>query len=274
MQIRDYFLGLGVLTLVAACGSGSIHEGAQARITAKAVGVSSDTHDHADGGDNHAKHSAEYITFRNADGVRIDLQRGQVNLVPVEIKACTTVATLMKQAGAFVLGSAWAHAGEHIDSEPTNYLDALSEDAAYIGALPLETGRYCGVVVAFDPIAPISKHGAADGDLSGHFASLSPCYFFHTAELSDEEYAAGDYDTTHSCVDFQAGHESGTLELDFPEPVSITAEQHHLLIELGAYHETWFDGVAMDDVASVAAEQAKLIANIKSSIYIDAVSFE
>lgn len=269
MIIRVLFGGLLGLAL-AACdsSSGSIHEGAEARFAVTAVGA-------AHAGDEHSKHSSSYITFRTLDGVRIDLQLGLVNLVPVEVKACTSVASMLKGLGQRLVSSAWAHAGSHDEAEPTDVLDALSGHEKYIGALPLEVGDYCGVVLALEPVlASASKHADSGLELSGHAVNVYPCYFHNTAQLSDEEYAAGGYDTAHSCVQFQAGHASSTLELDFAEPVSISAERHHLNIELAAHFETWFDGVVMDDVPTVEAEQAKMLANIRNSIHIDTLTLE
>ena len=261
MLIRTLCLGLVGLTL-GACDStsGSIHEGAQARFSVTAVGASSDEH---------SKHSSSYVTFRSAEGVRIDLQVGQVNLVPVEIKRCTSLTTMLESIGQGLIGAAWAHSGAHEDDEPTALLDALSDEANFIGSLALEVGDYCGIVLAVEPVAAQSAASNDSTELAGHGVNVYPCYFHNTAHLSDEEYAAGGYDTSHSCVQFQAGSDVTTMELDFNQVVSISAERHHLEIGLAAHIDTWFDGVAMDDVASDEDEQARMLSNIRNSIYID-----
>ncbi len=276
MKIQTFALAMCGLAFVACDStSGSIHEAAQARFSVTAVGAAHDAHHDEVGGDTQSKHSSSYITFRNAEGVRIDLQLGLVNLVPVEVKACTSVASVLKSVGQGLIGAAWAHAGEHEEDEATDVLDALTDSAKYIGALPLEVGRYCAVVLALDPLAAgVSKHADSGLELSGHSVNVYPCYFHNTAQLSDEEYAAGGYDTSHSCVQFQVGHESSTLELEFDAPITVSAERHHLTVELAAHFETWFDGIVMDDVSSVESEQAKLLANIRNSIHVDRLTLE
>ena len=274
MLLRTLFLGLIGLSL-GACDStsGSIHEGAQARFSVTAVGANSDEHSSAES-DQHSKHSSSYVTFRNAEGVRIDLQVGQVNLVPVELKPCVTLASWFESIGQGLIGSAWAHSGAHEDDEPTAVLDALSDEAKFIGSLALEVGDYCGIMLAVEPISAASGASDNGSELTGHAVDVYPCYFHNTAHLSDEEYAAGGYDTSHSCVQFQAGSALSTLELDFSQAVTISAERHHLDIGLAAHVDTWFDGVAMDDVASDAGEQAKMLSNIRNSIYIDTLELD
>ncbi len=262
------------LGLMAGCSSsGTSEEGLTAQITALPLGKAhpheDDAHAHALG-EAIAKHSAPtYHRFRRADGMKIDLQLGLLNLVPVALQPCET--TVSQRLGEWLapfspLGTAIAHAG-HAGEAPEGAFDVLGIDGTGLGSLPVMPGAYCGVVLELRPVAvATAKHGGElDTSLDGFAASVSPCYYDTTVGLSDADAEAV---TEHSCLNPPAklGTQVRSFTVPFAEPVLLDAQHRTLDLRLMVRYEEWFDGVDLPTLASSSAEQNRVLDNIEGSL--------
>ena len=262
-------LASGALLLSACLDSGSSETGSRVQVTA--ISESQSAASKSESGES-TEHT-EIRSFRRSDGMRIDLQVGLANVVPVELVPCTSIASLLQDAAgaivASVIGNAWAHAGEnHEDDVEIGYVNALNvHEPVLIGVLSPAAGNYCGIKLALDNGAAASKHGGeVDRTLHNVAVNVAPCYFHNTASLTDEEFAAGDYDTSHSCIQSKIASDLANLTLSFEQPLKISSEQKEWRLELAVDYEEWFDGITMGDLESVSSEQQKLLNNIRQSV--------
>ena len=128
LRLGTLLLGAG---LVAACSdTGSRSDGISVTLKAQPVGT---PHAHDD---SHAKHSnPDYVTFRRSDGVKVDLQLGLLNLVPVELQRCeATVAQRLQPLldALNPVGAAQAHAG-HGGEAPEGAVNVVSTEPTGLG---------------------------------------------------------------------------------------------------------------------------------------------
>lgn len=251
------------LGLMAGCSSsGSSEEGIAVRMTALPLGKA---HPHAE-----AKHSApSFHTFRRTDGMKIDLQLGLLNLVPVGLEPCAVPVAqrLLETLAPFApLGTAYAHAG-HAGEPPAGAFSVLAVDGTGLGSLSAMPGEYCGVVLELQPVATAqAKHGGElDTSLDGHAVSVSPCYYETTVGMSDADAEAV---TAHSCLNPPAklGTQPRTFTVAFAEPVLLDAQNRSLDLRLIVRYEEWFDGVDLPTLASSSAEQSRVLDNIEGSL--------
>ena len=258
LRLGTLLLGAG---LVAACSdTGSRSDGISVTLKAQPVGT---PHAHDD---SHAKHSnPDYVTFRRSDGVKVDLQLGLLNLVPVELQRCeATVAQRLQPLldALNPVGAAQAHAG-HGGEAPEGAVNVVATEPTGLGTLVASAGTYCGVVVELQPGAA-AKHGdGLDTGLEGVSVNVSPCYYPTTAGLSDAEAAAV---TEHACIQAKAGAAARRVTLPFAEPVPLGAEDMALEITIATRYEEWFENVDFDALANSAGQQALLVDNIVASL--------
>jgi hypothetical protein len=246
---RIPLVALAVAVLAACDSTGSRTDGIEVAIKATPIGAA---HNHKDDaqhgkttGTTHSNDS--YVTFRRGDGMKIDLQLGLVNLVPVELQHCDSlVAWLRRSLGPFnPLSSAYAHAG-------------------HVGTLTAGPGRYCGIVLELRPGAAAAKHGGGlDTTLDGVAVNVAPCYYPTTAGLSDADAAAV---TAHSCIQAKAQRSTRRISLPFPAPAVLDAANTDLSVTVAVHYEEWFEDVDFDLLASDATQQSRLADNVVASL--------
>ncbi|MDD3763825.1 MAG: metallo-mystery pair system four-Cys motif protein [Nevskiales bacterium] len=208
-------------------------------------------------------------TFRRADGMRIELELGLLNLAPVELVPCTTTASAIGSVLRALnpIGVAVAHS-DHIGTPPAGPVNAAEANGNVfdLGSIVAEPGRYCGLTVELTPeAATAAKHGDLDTDLSGHAINVAPCYYPNTAGLSDADAAAA---TEHHCVQTRALTSFRHFTLPFAEPVELDDTHRHLDLTVVSRYEEWFDGIDMDALESDAVEQGRLIDNIVAAMHV------
>ncbi|WP_428309781.1 MbnP family copper-binding protein [Hydrocarboniphaga sp.] len=256
------------LTLLTACCSGSSDEGIEASITATPLGAATHHHDETASRIRVPAHSgeSEYVSFRRSDGVKIDLQLGLLNLVPIELQSCGTTVGLLMQRFARELSpiaSAYAHGGDGGDA-PEGAISVVEGETTDLGALTARPGRYCGIVVELQPgqATPASDSGL-DTSLEGAAINVAPCYYATAAGLSDEAAAAV---TTHSCIQAKYSGDKRRVTLPFTTPVTLDAASRELAISIAVRYEEWFENVDFTKLATDAAEQARLADNVAGSL--------
>lgn len=259
---------LGAALALSACGSGDTRDGIEADVVAV-------HHVHDVDADASAKHStSHYKTFRREDGMRIDLQRGLLGISPVALEPCTAdMAALGAAVADLLLPAAHAHGGE---THAGGIVDVVEPDLLTVvdlGALPAEPGDYCGVVVELLPAPAGAQIETHDGalDIAGQSVIVAPCYYPNTvgvaelpAERTDDNAALFE----HQCI--QAAYAGAALRktLTFGTPVRLDGEHRHLEVTLGIVYDRWFEGVAMDGLASDAVEQARLAQQVMDALQI------
>jgi uncharacterized repeat protein (TIGR04052 family) len=262
-QYLNGALSCAAVAVLAACGgSGSREAGYEARIDAMTVGAKA-AHATVDGGLAH-----ELKSFRRADGLRIELQLGLINLAPVELVACDSASakleTLLTQLSP--LGTAYAHS-DHIGTPPAGPVDAADADGERfdLGAIVAEPGTYCGLTVELTPESgSIAKHGDLDENLNGYALNVAACYYPATVGLSDTDAGAV---TDHQCVQTRAGTHYRHFTLPFAEPLTIDAQQRSVDLTVVSRYEEWFDGIDMSLIEGDAIQQARLMDNIVASVH-------
>jgi hypothetical protein len=267
MNFQRIFLAAFVFAALAACDStGSRSDGIEVAVTAVPVGAA---HDHDDG--HHAKqapakHSSEsYVTFRRGDGMKIDLQLGLVNLVPVELQGCDSLTARLRRGLAPLspLSVAYAHAG-HDGEAPEGAISVVGGHETSLGTLIAGSGRYCGIVVELRPGTAAGKHGGGlDTTLNGVAVNVAPCYYPTTVGLSDEEAAVV---TAHSCIQASAQRATRRLTLSFPVPAVLDAANMDLNVTVAAYYEAWFEDIDFAAMPEDETQQAVLADNVVASL--------
>ena len=269
MQTATIFRAAAVAALscaaLAACsGNGEREAGIEASLRAMPMGAHASSHH--EGGEGHA----DYRQFRRADGMRIDLQLGLVNLVPVALEACPTVGAGVGRMLELLnpIGAAVAHAG-HGGTPPAGAVNAVGEGNGMVdlGSLIAGPGRYCGVRVALQPGGgATAKHGGElDTGLDGVGINVAPCYYPDTVGVPDD---AIDGISAHSCVQARAATQPRQITLPFSAPVTLDAEHRQLDLTVVLRYEEWFDGIDMTQLADSAAEQARLVDNVLAAMHV------
>ena len=267
MNFKHIPLAALLLLLLGACDStGSRSDGIEVAIKALPIGAA---HDHDDG--HHArqataKHSSDsYVTFRRGDGMKIDLQLGLVNLVPVELQRCDSLAARLRRGLAPLspLASAYAHAG-HDGEAPEAAISVVEGQETSLGTLIAGAGRYCGLVVELRPGTAAAKHGGGlDTTLDGVAVNVAPCYYPTTVGMSDEEAAAV---TAHSCIQAKAQRATRRLTLPFADAVVLDAANMDLNVTVATHYEEWFEDIDFAALKDDAAQQARLADNVVASL--------
>lgn len=256
--------------LLGACGSGDTTDGIE-------VGVAATHHTHDAALT--AKHSTpHYKSFRRADGMRIDLQRGLLSLSPVALEPCgVDVAALARKALDAVVPAAQAHGGA---THAGGIVDVIAPDLSTVvdlGALPAQPGDYCGLVVELLPAPRGTQIGTHDGvlDLSGQSVVVAPCYYPNTvgvAELPQERSDDNAALFEHDCIDAAYAGPALRSTLAFDRPVHLDGAHRQLAVTLGVVYDRWFEGVAMDRLADDADEQARLAQQVLGALRIAALA--
>lgn len=268
MNIHRISLTAFLLALLAACDStGSRTDGIEVAIKAMPVGAAHDHEDDAHAGKSTgAKHSNDsYVTFRRGDGVKIDLQLGLVNLIPVKLQRCDTLAGRLRRSLAPLhpLSSAYAHAG-HDGEAPEGAISIVGSHETNLGTLIATPGRYCGVTVELRPGEPAAKHGGGlDTTLDGVAINVAPCYYPTTVGLSDEDAAAV---TEHACIQARAQRTTRTITLPLPAAVLLDAANLDLTVTVATHYEAWFENVDFATLADDQTQQAVLADNVVASL--------
>ncbi|SFF59755.1 hypothetical protein SAMN04488120_11142 [Fontimonas thermophila] len=268
----------GSALLLSACGSGDSRDGIHAEVSAlhhthDAAMTTAHTANYA------PKHStSNYKTFRREDGMRIDLQRGLLGISPVALEPCGIhAAALVRKIADALLPAAHAHGGETHDTG--DFIDVLEPDLNTIvdlGSLPAEPGEYCGLVVELLPAPAGTQIGTDDGplDIGGQSIVVSPCYYPNTVgvpELPAERTADNAPLFAHECIDAAYGGPALRTTLAFETPVTLNGEHRHLEVTVGVIYDRWFEGIAMDRLASDTAEQGRFAQQVLASLHVHAV---
>lgn len=260
-QIMAGALACACAALLAACsGSGSREDGYEARVEAIAAGAKAL---HADNDSHHLK------SFRRADGLRIELQLGLINLAPVELVACDSAGLKLQTLLAKLspISTANAHS-DHVGTPPTGPVNTAEADGERfdLGAIVAEPGTYCGLTVELTPEQDIAaKHGEIDADLNGYAINVAACYYPDTEGLSDAEAEAA---TAHHCVQTRAGTSFRHFTLPFTRPLTLNGQQRSVDLTVVSRYEEWFDGIDLSLIEGDAIEQAKLLDNIVAATHV------
>ncbi|MES0874862.1 hypothetical protein ABSH63_12730 [Sinimarinibacterium sp. HSW-8] len=256
-----------MLTLLGACDrTGSRADGIEVAIEALPVGTA---HEHDEGHHTEqatAKHSSDrYVTFRRGDGMKIDLQLGLVNLVPVELQPCDSLTMRLHRGLEWLspLSSAHAHA-DHDSAASAGPIDVVAGHAQTLGTLAARPGRYCALVAELRPGTRAAKHGGGlDTTLDGAAIGVAPCYYPTTVGMSDEEAAAV---TAHSCIQAKAQDTTRRLTLPFPAGVVLDAANTDLTVTVAIHYEAWFEDIDFATLEHDAAQQARLADNVVAAL--------
>lgn len=245
--------------MLQACSDGTSEPGIEAHIKAEPMSAGA----HADG---------PTISFRRSDGMRIDLQLGLVNLVPVELAPCANTAARLKTLTDALnpIGTATAH-GDSGGEAPAGAIDAAAAAGTEfdLGSLLARPGTYCGLVVELQPGTDSghdAKHGGTlDTSLDGVAVNVAPCYYPGTVGLSDQDAAAV---TAHACIQAKAAPLAKTVTLPFAAPVTLDGRHRMLTLSVAARYEEWFDGIDMTRLATDSTEQDRLAGNIAAALHV------
>lgn len=265
MKIHSIVLAASAAFLLSACsGNGSSEPGIEVSLKAQVQGTPH--HDHGGGA------PATTAVFRRDDGMKIELELGLLNLVPIELQKCGTSVSAARLLDALnPIGSALAHAGEdHGGEPPEGAVSVIPSDGGEfdLGTLAAAPGRYCGVVVELQPGAAgaVPKHGdELDVDMTNTLVNVAPCYYNGTQDLSDAQALAA---SAHSCVQVKVQTAARRLTLPFAAPVTLDGGNKSLALSVVTRYEEWFNGVDFATLAGNSLEQAKLLDNIAASLYV------
>lgn len=182
-------------------------------------------------------------SFYRDDGRTIDLQKGFVNLYPVEIEPCG-VATLNPLDA--LLPQAYAHAGEEETIDASVVDVSLADGTVWtLGELSATPGRYCGLRVAVVPVA--SATAAPDNiDMSGSGLYVAPCYFYDAADP-----------TQHYCFTLNVAGGSEEILLPFDAPLELNREHQHAELSVHVVYDRWFDGLDLDGYPASGTTEEK-----------------
>lgn len=269
MNIRNAFLAALAAALLSACGSeGSSREGIEITVKALAQGAPHHHHDAEDPADAASKaEHGEIKSFRRSDGVRIDLQLGLINLAPVELQACPSLARLIDRLNP--IGSAYAHSGDG-GAVPEGPVNLIEEDgtAFGLGEFKAGPGTYCGIVLEIQSGAATAapKHGGElDTDMTDTLVNVSPCVYAGTEGLSDADAAAA---TSHHCFQTKLKGEERRISLPFSAPVILDRDHLTLDLTLVVRYEEWFENLDLTLFETDPAEQDKLLDNVAASLHV------
>lgn len=266
LNTMRYPLSALALLGLAACGgtTGTVDEGVSATLkvatlTRPDAPHTASTHKHGDTGT-----GAPLVRFRRNDGMLIELERGLLNLQPVELVGCNTAAAWLSRFAP--MGVAQAHAAHGAGEAPDGVLDVAANDADgfSLGSVVATPGTYCGLKLRYEPMTS-AKHSDGGGSLSKGI-TLSPCYYPQTRELDDAAVAAVTADDPHRCAEIAMLEAAREFTLALPAPVTLDANNRTLDLTLAVRYEEWFDDVDLDQAANNQAQQARLIANIERSL--------
>lgn len=253
MNFRNTVLAAGLAALLAACGGGSSEPGIEVSLRA----LAQDAPTAAPG---------TATVFRRADGMKIELELGLLNLVPVELQRCQTLSAAALLRALDPLPRAHAHGG-HSGEPPAGAVNVTADGGeSDLGSLSAEPGTYCGVVVELQPGTGVAaKHGAAlDTDMTGSLLNVAPCYYDGSQNLSDAQALAF---TSHRCIQAKVKTAARRVTLPFAAPVTLDAQSRNLALTVVTRHQEWFDGIDFTTLASSSAEQAKLLDNVLASLH-------
>ncbi|MGH6960537.1 MAG: hypothetical protein ACREE7_08650, partial [Dongiaceae bacterium] len=222
----------GIEAGVAAINQKSTASKAMPAAGAEASGEVVAKHDHGD---------TTIQTFTRDDGRRIDLQKGFVNLFPVELVRCELAFNLWEA----LLPAAWAHGGA--GSTDVSIIDVSQADGTgfALGELSATPGRYCGLRVALVPVA--SATAAPDEvDMSGSSLYVAPCYFYDDADP-----------TKHYCFTLSVAGGSDELLLDFASPLELDADHRHAELTVAVTYDGWFNGLDLEGYPAAGTAEEK-----------------
>lgn len=255
-ETKTLLAALALSLGLSGCGaSGSSEDGITVGVSAVAQGTA--THSHDEAAAEADEHGELLKSFRRADGMKIEMQTGLLNLVPVGLEACAIASAGLEQLlqGLNPLASAQAHSG-HTEG-PAGAVDVILEDETVfdLGSLAPTSGTYCGLKLRLTP-------GSADA-LAGVSTRVGPCYYPDSVGLSDEDAEAV---TAHSCLDVATGSEDLSFTLPFTAPVELGTDRRELALTLTNRYEEWFDGIDMSLLETDAGQQQKLLDNVVAAI--------
>ena len=234
---------------LAACGqTGSRNDGIEVGV--KALPLGAPTHAPHDTAAKSTPTGESFVQFRRSDGMRIDLQLGYLNLLPVALETCD-LPLAARLAPFNPLGSALAHGG-HGGEAPDGALTVVGGEAVSLGSLRVTPGRYCGLQVAVSSV---------DGALGG----VAPCYYPTTLGLDDSAALAA---SEHSCVEAEARGATRTVTLPFSSPVVIETPDDLSELTVTAQYERWFDEVNMATLSADTLQQDRLLQNMLASLQV------
>ena len=251
--MRNKFLMTLTAALLAACGSeAEVSEGitvdtAATNSRARSVAVSDPT--------------SESKIFRTDADMRIELQAGYLNVLPLElVKDCGTVASLKSFSP---LATAYAHAGHGDGASGAGLINVVEPDdtSFALGALPAAPGTYCGVRIGLAPLV-VAKHGGDVTPVAGSMLTAYPCYYPSSAGVP-EPAAAG---TSHTCIKAVVTAAPTDALLRFATPMTVSGSGKSLTLALR--YDLWFDGVDMSTLATDSTQQARWAANVMQSVVI------
>ena len=247
-------LALSLSLGLSACSSGEREEGITVELSAVPL---STAHHHDDATE--VKHSGEeYATFRRSDGMRIDLEEGLLNLVPLELVECQTITAQLQRwmAALSPISAAYAH-GDGGGEAPEAVASVVEGEATDLGTLTAAPGQYCGVVLALQP--------GSSGDLEAAIAHAGPCYYPGTQSLSDEQAEAAG---AHECIEVTVPAPTRQIRLNFTSPVTLDSDHRHLALTIAMRYEEWFDGLDMSILANDSTQQSAFIDNVAASMQV------
>lgn len=264
MNFKRIFLAALLLSPLAACDStGSRTDGIEVAVKAIPVGAAHE-HGHSDEKTTAKHSSASYVTFRRSDGMKIDLQLGLVNVLPVELQRCDSLTARLRRglAPLIPLSSAYAHAG-HDGVAPEGAIDVVEGREVSLGTLIAGPGRYCGIVVDLRPGAAAKHGGELDTSLDGVAVNVAPCYYPTTVGLPD---ALADLVIHHRCIQAKAQRTARRATLPFAGPVLLDADSRDLNVTVATHYEEWFENIDFDALPSDESQQALLADNVVNSL--------
>lgn len=208
--------------------------------------------------------------FRRAEGQRIELEAGLVNIVPLALEPCATAsarhwmyAALFASVAA-MLPAAQAH-GSHAITAPPGVFDAVGQaDGAEqsLGSLSVADGSYCALRIAILPVV-------AGGDLVGKSAAIGPCYYPDSAGLPAGAATA----SAHECwlSTLTAGEQDVRLYFASPLVVNGADAEYHSHLRVNYRH--WFDGLDMEALRQgETVALAALLRNVAANVTVTAVA--
>lgn len=203
-----------------------------------------------------AKHDddATVQSFNRDDGRKIDLQKGFLNLFPVELAPCGVAGLNPFDA---ILPQAHAHAGEDHPADASIIDVSLADGTVWtLGKLSATPGRYCGLRVA---VVPVTSATAApdEVDMSGSGLYVAPCYFYDDADA-----------TRHYCFTLSVAGGAEELLLPFDAPLELNREQRQAALSVHVVYDRWFDGLDLEGYPASGTTEEK--AAFKASLQADA----
>lgn len=193
-------------------------------------------------------------TFYTAEGKRIDLENGLVNVSVVGLIGCPfALRDALESLGRFLVSSAVAH-GNAIEA-PEGVLDVSHPDGTILdlGRLPALPGAYCGLALGLNAL-PSDVPGGDEGAL----AYLAPCYYPDSGTVPDIPGAPTQPDeVNHDCYQFSVSGTALEIRLGLPEAMTLDRARRHAALAVTVEYDTWFDGVDVPALAEGDAQAAQ-----------------